>query len=83
MINSLSPEQIAEIKTLFTSYSEVQEEKKQLAAEDKAVKEKVANTIESTSGQAGKLLKLMYKRSEGDNSEDEVSAIYDVITGRV
>lgn len=82
MINSLGPDQIQEIKTIFSSYTETVEEKKQLASEESALKEKLAGVIEGSKRQAGKLLKMMLKRSEGDSSDDEVSAVYDVVIGQ-
>ena len=58
---NLTDEEVKQIKTQFSAYSEIQDEKKALADAEKDCKEKVADIIEGKLGDAGKLLKLMLK----------------------
>lgn len=79
---NLTDEEVKQIKTQFSAYSEIQDEKKALADAEKDCKEKVADIIEGKLGDAGKLLKLMLKISSGAEDDlGELSLISDRIRG--
>ena len=79
---NLTDEEVAAIKTQFSAYSELQDEKKALADAEKDCKEKVAEIIEGKIGDAGKLLKLMMKIADGAEDDlGELSLISDRIRG--
>lgn len=81
---NLTDEQVKDIKAQFSAYSELQDEKRALAEAEKDCKEKVAEIIDGKIGDAGKLLKLMLKLSDGAEDDlGEISLISDRIRGYV
>lgn len=70
---NLTNDDVKQIKTQFTAFVEIRDEKKALIDAETACKEKVAEIIEGKKADAGKLLKLMLKIHDG--SEDDLGEI--------
>lgn len=69
---NISEEQKRQCKILFDSYQEIMDKAKELAAERKAVIEHFGRICEVKSGIAGKILKSMAKKYEGEEPEENI-----------
>lgn len=77
---NLSPDEIESIKQSFSAYREIKERKKELADEEKAIKQDVARVIEGKTKDANLLLKSMAQQWEsGENDLDEVGAVMEMV----
>ena len=77
---NLSAEAIKEIKTQFSAWMELQDEKKSLAEAEKDCKTKAAAIFEGKVGDAGKLFKAMKKMYDGEDNElDELGSVLECI----
>ena len=77
---NLSAEAIKEIKTQFSAWMELQDEKKALAEAEKDCKTKAAAIFEGKVGDAGKLFKAMKKMYDGEDNElDELGSVLECI----
>lgn len=77
---NLGFEEIKDIKTQFTAWMELEDEKAQLAEAEKDCKKRVATIIEAKVGDAGKLFKAMKKMYDGEDNElDELGSVLDCI----
>ena len=77
MKDSFSPEDVEVIKKYFSEYQELEENKKQLRTETSALKKNLAGFLECKVTDAGKLLKKMLAKYNGDDSEREVDAVFE------
>jgi hypothetical protein len=68
---NLSSEDKKKVKTQFSAWLELQDEKKEIAEAEKSAKEAVKDIMECTIGQAGKLFSLMQKKYNAKLSDEE------------
>lgn len=66
---NLTSEQIKEIKGFFDQWQEIQERKKELAAENKAICMDAAKVFDGKQTDASKLFKNMNQLCEGEDAE--------------
>ena len=79
---NLTEEQIAELKGFFDQWQEIQERKKELAAENKAVCADAARVFDGKQTDASKLFKNMNQLVEGEEAEaDNISLMLERIRG--
>lgn len=69
---NLSEEQKNEVKRLFDSYQEIMDKAKELTAEKGAVVDHVARICEVKKGTAGKILKAMAKKFDGEDPDESI-----------
>lgn len=76
MKDSLTADNIAQIKSSFGRYMEIQDRKANLKEEEASVKQEVAEAIDGTKTEGGKLLKYMKEiYDKGNSSSDEISTL--------
>jgi len=68
---TITEDQRVELKKLFNDYQEVVDRVKEISAEKKAITEHFARVAEIKNGVAGKLLKALLKKSEGETPDEE------------
>lgn len=77
---NLTPDEIKEVKTKFSAWLEVQDEKKALADSEKELKKDVAEVIDGKVGDAGKLFKALKQLYDGEENDlDEIGSVLDCI----
>jgi uncharacterized protein (DUF111 family) len=69
---NLSDEQKNECKRLFDSYQEIMDRAKELTAEKGAIVDHFARICEIKKGTAGKILKAIAKKIEGEEPDEEI-----------
>lgn len=75
---NLTPEQISELKRFFDQWQEVQERKKELASENKAICMDAAKVFDGKQTDASKLFKNMAQLYEGEDAEaNNISLLLD------
>lgn len=80
---NLTADQVSELKRFFDQWQEVQERKKELAAENKAICVDAAKVFDGKQTDASKLFKNMSQIFEGDDAEaDNISLLLDRVQGR-
>ena len=67
------------IKAQFSAWQEIQDEKKALSEAEKGSKEKVKEILDCKIGTVGKLFKLMQKRYNGDDEEEDIWSLIELI----
>lgn len=81
---NLTPEQISELKRFFDQWQEVQERKKELASENKAICMDAAKVFDGKQTDASKLFKNMAQLYEGEDAEaNNISLLLDRLHGGV
>ena len=65
MKSSLTPDEIREAKTVFTSYMEFLDREKEMKEEKKAIKEQLVHRLEAKASDVTKILNYLQKRWEG------------------
>ena len=79
---NLTADQITEIKHYFDQWQEVQERKKELAAENKEICIDAAKVFDGKQTDASKLFKNMQMLCEGDDAEaNNISLLLDRLQG--
>ncbi len=79
---NLTADQVSEIKHYFTQWQEVQERKKELAAENKEICTDAAKVFDGKQTDASKLFKNMSQLCEGDDAEaNNISLLLDRLQG--
>lgn len=68
---NLSAEDKKKVKSQFSAWLELQDEKKELSEAEKATKETVKDVLECNLSQVGKLFKLMQKYYNGSAEDEE------------
>lgn len=68
---NLSAEDKKKVKSQFSAWMEIQDEKKSLAEAEKATKETVKDVLDCKLSQVGKLFKLMQKYYNGSAEDEE------------
>lgn len=63
------------IKSQYSVWEEIQDEKKALSEAEKGTKEKVKEILDCKIGTVGKLFKLMQKRCNGDDEYEDIWAV--------
>lgn len=81
MKSSLTPDEIREAKTVFTSYMEFLDREKEMKEEKKAIKEQLVQLLEAKASDVTKILNYLQKRWEGDSSIDDAYAMAELIAG--
>lgn len=81
MKSSLTPDEIREAKTVFTSYMEFLDREKEMKEEKKAIKEQLVHLLEAKASDVTKILNYLQKRWEGDSSIDDAYAMAELIAG--
>lgn len=76
MKDSLTEDDILQIKSSFGRYMEIQDRKANLKEEEASVKQEVAEAIDGTKTEGGKMLKLMKEiYDKGNSTSDEISTL--------
>jgi histidyl-tRNA synthetase len=79
---NLNEEQVTEIKRFFDQWQEVQERKKELSAENKAICMDAAKVFDGKQTDASKLFKNMAQLCEGEDAEaNNISLLLDRLHG--
>ncbi len=68
------------IKAQFSAWQEIQDEKKALSEAEKGSKEKVKEILDCKIGTVGKLFKLMQKRYNGDDEDEDIWAVLESLS---
>lgn len=81
---NLTPEQCTEIKRFFDQWQELQERKKELASENKAICIDAAKVFDGKQTDASKLFKNMAQLCEGEDAEaNNISLLLERLRGGI
>ena len=81
---NITPEQVTEIKRFFDQWQELQERKKELASENKAICIDAAKVFDGKQTDASKLFKNMAQLCEGEDAEaNNISLLLERLRGGI
>lgn len=77
---NLTAEEIKLMKSIFSSYQEDEDRKKEITSDESELKKKAAQVLDSKPAEAAKVLSAMLKIYEdGENPLDDICNVVDVI----